>query len=173
MTEELTLSEQLKRRRQVVGLSLAELGRRVGTSAATLSRYEHGWTRFETYTLQKLAASLECELRIEFVPHPKPSSKTISKARAIKQLRRLFWDHPLVAQDLDQYPVWVMERVLDYGGLADVRLLIHLFGRKQFLEIVARVRRVSAKTMAFWRQFLDLEGYPCTKKFYRNTAWNY
>ena len=168
-----TLSEQLKRRRQVMGLSLSALGRRVGTSAATLSRYEHGWTRFETYTLQKLAAALECELRIEFVDRPKRTPQRTTPASAIRPLRRLFWDHPLVVQDFERHLVWVMERVLEYGALADVRLMMNVLGRQPFFETAARVNRVSAKTTAFWRPILQREGVPCTKKFSRNTAWTY
>ena len=168
-----TVSEQLKQRRQEAGLSLSELASRVGTSAATLSRYEHGWTRFETYTLRKLATALGCELQIEFVAKPNVSPSRMSKTKAVGQLSRLFWDHHLVASDLDRHPVWVVERVLEYGALADVRALMAVYGKDQFLAMAAQATRVSPRTANFWRNLLEQEGIPCTKKSSRNTAWDY
>jgi transcriptional regulator with XRE-family HTH domain len=173
MREILTVSEQLKRRREEKGLSLSGLARRVGTSAATLSRYEHGWTRFETYTLRKLATALGCELQIELVARPGIPRVSVSRAKAVHQLRRLFWDHRLVVRDFDRHPIWMMERVLEYGALEDVRLVMEVFGKSRFLDMVAGATRVSAKTAAFWRSLLEQEGVSCTKKFSRNTVWNY
>ena len=173
MNGNLTVSEQLKRRRQEQGLSLSVLAQRVGTSAATLSRYEHNWTRFETYTLRKLATALGCELRIELVAKAEIPHAQASKSKGVTQLRRLFWDHHLVASDFDKHPVWVIERVLEYGALEDVRVLMSVFGKQRFLELAASAKRVSPRTATFWRSLLEQEGVPCTKKFSRNTAWNY
>ena len=53
MRSTLTISRQLRDRRQQLGLSLTQLARRADTSAPTLSRYENGWSRFEVATLQK------------------------------------------------------------------------------------------------------------------------
>ena len=165
------ISESLKRRRLALGLSLTEVARRAGTSAATLSRYENGWTRFETYTLRKLALALNCELRISLVPLERRKPRARTAREAVKQLRRLFWDHPLTPRDLDAHPVWVVERVLDYGALADVELLRDRMGRKAFLAAAASARRVSPRTANFWRRMLEMEGIPCTKAYSRDTAW--
>ena len=167
-----TVSEQLKRRRTELGLSLSEVARRAGTSPATLSRYENGWTRFETYTLRKLAVALGCELRIEFRPRTVRGQATPDRAGALARLKRLFWDHPLVEKDLRAYPVWVLERVLDYGNLDDIRAIDGLMGREAFLQAVLKARRVSPRTRNFWCQILELEGMPCTRESSRNTAWN-
>lgn len=173
MKDAASVSQQVKRRRQELGWSLSELARRVGTSPATLSRYESGWTRFETYTLRKLATALGCELRIELRPYARPRPTRLRRGAAVKRLARLFWDHPLTADDLDAHPLWVLERVLDYGHLEDVRLLQALLGKRPFLELTARARRVSPRTAGFWKQILKREGIPCTKKYSRHTAWNY
>jgi hypothetical protein len=66
----------------------------------------------------------------------------------------------------------MMERVLEYGALEDVRLVMEVFGKSRFLDMVAGATRVSAKTAAFWRSLLEQEGVSCTKKFSRNTVWN-
>ena len=171
MNEVLSVSDQLKMRRRESGLSLSELASRVGTSAATVSRYEHGWTRFETNTLRKLATALGCELRIEFVSCPATGPTGVSKAKAVKQLTRLFWDHHLVPLDFEHHPVWVTERVLEFGTLQDVRTLRAVFGNDRFLTTVARATRVSPRTATFWGHLLKQKGILCMKKSCRNTAW--
>jgi len=172
MEARLSISEQLRCRRAELGLSLSEVARRAGTSAATLSRYEHGWTRFETYTLRKLATALGCELSIEFRPKAPRTRRTRSPRLACAQLRRLFWDHPLVPEDLRTHSAWVVERVLEYGRLDDIYALCACMGRKEFLSAVAAAGRLSPRTRNFWGQILELEGIPCTRKYSRNTAWS-
>ena len=167
-----TVSAQLRRRRAELGLSLSEVARRAGTSSATLSRYEHGWTRFETYTLRKLAVALGCELRIDFHPKATPDPASVEPSAAHALLKRLFWDHSLVEEDLETYPVWVVERVLDYGTLDDVRVLRACMGKDAFLHAVVKAHRVSPRTRSFWCHILEMEGMPCTREYFRNTAWN-
>ena len=172
MKPKISVSEQLRCRRGEMGLSLSQVARRAGTSAATLSRYEHGWTRFETYTLRKLALALGCELAIELRPKPPRRPTVRSRRQACAGLARLFWDHPLKPEDLEAHPAWVVERVLEYGALEDIHTLRDTMGRRAFLSAVAAAERVSPRTRSFWRQVLELEGIPCTKKYSRNTAWN-
>ena len=166
------ISKQLKQRRMELGLSLREVARRAGTSAATLSRYENGWTRFETYTLRKLALALNCDLEISLQPKETGKADKTIQQDAIDQLSRLFWDHPLTSDDLKKYPIWVVERVLEFGTLLDVELLRKRMGKKAFLQAVASTQRLSPKTASLWRNMLIMEGIPCTKKYSRNTAWN-
>jgi len=166
-----TLSGSLRRIRLQNHMSLTEVARRADTSVASLSRYEHGWTRFEVYTLGKLASALRCELRITLRPLNRTRGGNMRSA-AVRRLKRLFWDVHLTNQVMDQHPVWVVERVIDYGTLEDVRSLLTLFGRDAFLRYVAHAARVSPRTKAFWDHISRKEGLPCTRKSSRNTAWN-
>jgi transcriptional regulator with XRE-family HTH domain len=167
MKEMVSISEQLKQRRLDCGLSLSELARRADTSPATLSRYENGWTRFETSTLRKLAMALGCELRVDLVPFEARSPGKMTRTEAIKRLQRLFWDSDLNEDELENHPVWVVERMLEYGNLEDTMILQVLMGRHRFLETVS-LSRLSPKTREFWNQMLKKEGMPCTKRSYRN-----
>jgi len=88
------------------------------------------------------------------------------------RLKRLFWDHPLTATEFEKHPVWIMERVLEYGALADVQALRDLLGHDTFLKTVQEARRLSPRTMNFWSQILALEGLSCTRKYFRDTVWN-
>ena len=171
MTRRESISEQLRRKRLELGLSLSEVARRAGTSAATLSRYEHGWTRFETYTLRKLALALDCNLEIALSPKVRSRPSACNARDVVSRIRRLFWDHALTTDDIERHPVWVVERVLEYGRLDDVAMLRDLMGRRAFLTAVASASRTSPVTRNFWQHMLNMEGIPCTKKYSRNTAW--
>lgn len=169
MRSALTISRQLRDRRKQLGLSLTQLARRADTSAPTLSRYENGWSRFEVATLQKLATALGCELVVRLEPresqHGRPSS-----AEVVKQLSRLFWDTRLEASHLAENTLWVIERVLEFGDLDDVRILIAHLGRDEFSRLVGGARLESVRTRAFWRQMLEKEGMECTRRFSREEA---
>jgi transcriptional regulator with XRE-family HTH domain len=173
MNEVKSISDQLRTRRKALGLSLADVARRVGTSPATLSRYENGWSRFGTYTLQKLARALDCDLQILLIE--KKNSRVPyrpDKKGGVQQFQRLFWEHDLSESDFDDHPQWVVERVLEYGNLDDVHLLCKILGRGVFLDTVSQSTRLSGVTQNFWQQILAMEGVKCTKKYSRNTAWN-
>jgi transcriptional regulator with XRE-family HTH domain len=166
------ISAQLRARRQELGWSQAEAAARAGTSVPTLSRYESGWNRFELYTLRKLAAALNCDLHLALAPRTRTAPNPDRK-RLVQRLRRLFWDHPLKAADLDQHRTWVVARVLELGNLEDVGQLRDTLGRDEFVAAVtAALPRLSPRTRACWESLLQTERMPCTRKFSRNTAWN-
>ena len=164
------ISDSIKRRRGELGLSLSELAKLIDTSPATLSRYERGWNRFEVYTLEKIAQALGCCLRVEMEPLAvgRPS---VGRAESIARLGRLFWDRDLKKGDLSRYPRWVVQRVLEYGSLDDIHLLIRLMGRAFFLKTVSNCRFQSKKTAVFWDAILEKRGVGCTKRAFRRDAW--
>ncbi len=163
------ISQQIGAQRRRAGLSLSQLARRSGTSAATLSRYESGWTRFEVYTLRKLATALGCDLVITLQPRDKRPEPP-SPAGVVRRLRRLFWDQRLKPEHLEANPLWVVERVLELGDLDDIRLLVGFLGRETFLRRVAEARFSSEKTRVFWQQILAREGMVCTTRSFRDEA---
>jgi transcriptional regulator with XRE-family HTH domain len=163
------ISRQIGARRQERGLSLTQLARRANTSPATLSRYENGWSRFEVATLRKLATALDCDLVVKLQPR-RHTRTTPSDHQVVEQIRRLFWDQPLTHDHLEEYPLWVVERVLEYGNLHDVRILVDLIGREAFLRLAGEARFSSGRTRAFWRQVLEREGMTCTREFSRAEA---
>ncbi len=169
MKTESDVTGQLRERRQQLGLSLTQLARRSDTSAATLSRYENGWTRFEVYTLRKLATALDCELEVKLVPNLRPGSKP-RKSEVVRTIERLFWDVPLKTGHLEKNTLWVVERVLEYGNLDDVASLVAWLGREAFLRHVGEARFSSDKTRGFWEHILRREGMTCTRRFSRGEA---
>jgi len=163
------LSRQIGARRKRLGLSLSQLARRVNTSPATLSRYENGWSRFEVSTLRKLATALDCDLVVKLQPRPRWVEQPTAEA-VVRQIGRLFWDLDLSTSHLDEYPLWVVERVLEYGSLGDVRILTAFFGRETLLDLVSQARLSSDRTRVFWHNVLEREGVKCTRRFSREEA---
>lgn len=92
-----------------------------------------------------------------------------SRATRVRRLGRLFWDRSLGIDDLELYPQWVVARVLDHGTLDDIAVLLEHWGRRRFLQEVARARFSSPKTECFWRGILQREGIECTKKSFPPT----
>ncbi len=164
----------LKKRRLALGLTLAQVARRSDTSISALSRYENGWHRFELATLDKLAAALGCRLSLKLEPleNAVPEEKKTA-GEVIGQIERLFWDKKPRPEDLARYPRWIVERVLQFGNLTDVRTLIAHFGRDDFLDLVSSCRFSSRRTAVFWENILKRERPECTKKRSPRAAGSY
>ena len=135
-----------------------------------MSRYENGWSRFEVATLQKLATALGCELIIRLEPKETQHDRTDRRPRSSSGSIVFFWDTRLEASHLVENTLWVIERVLEFGNLDDVRILIAHLGRDEFFRLVGGARLESARTRAFWQQMLEKEGMACTRKFSREEA---
>lgn len=163
------LSDELSRIRRSLGLSLSRAAERAGTSPATLSRYENGWSRFEVHTLRRLASALGYRVRITFQPLGGEPKRSGSR-KAVERLGRLFWDRPLQVRDLKRYPTWVVGRVIELGTIDDIRLLVRVMGRAAFLATIRRIRMPSKRVATFWQSIVELEGVHCTTEHSRPPA---
>lgn len=157
------LSSDLRHLRKMQGMPLSRLARLVGTSSATISRYESGWSRFELTTLRKLATALGYRIEITWRPL-RQSGAWETEEQLIRKLGRLFWDRRLERGDVDRYPRWMVGRVIQYGKIADIQALCAFLGRERFIGIISDHRMPSAKLERFWNAMLRLEGVSCTKK---------
>ena len=146
---------QIRALRKARGWSLAELAKRAGTSAPTLHRYESGWERFEVATLRRLAAALDAQLNVSLEPLRKgvPRSRP-SKTELARLLSPLFWDRPLQPRDIDEYPNWVLRRVLMYGNRRQVEASRQFFGDNAVGDANAH-REIDERTRNYWNLILD------------------
>lgn len=146
---------QIRALRKERGWSLAELARRAGTSAPALHRYESGWERFELATLRRLAAALGVRLNVSLEPVRKERSQSKpSRERLASLLSPLFWDRPLEAKDIDEYPQWVLRRVLMYGDREQADSSREFFGDDAVREAAAH-REIDERTRNYWRLILE------------------
>jgi transcriptional regulator with XRE-family HTH domain len=150
------IGQQIRRLRQGHGWTLAELGRRAGTSAPTLHRYESGWDRFELATLRKIAAALGARLEVRIVPRPERrggGGKGMPWKSLAKLLSPLFWDRDLRESDPEEHPDWILGRVLALGNRDQVAAVRRYFGDDAIRRAVER-RGVDARTRNYWRLIL-------------------
>lgn len=151
---------QIRALRREQGSSLEELARRAGTSAPTLHRYESGWTRFEVRTLRRIAGALEAGLEIRLLPSRRDRLPEPTAGELVRLLSPLFWDADLAVSDLEAHRAWVLQRVLMFGGLRQVRAARRYFGDEAIQAAVQR-RGTDARTRSYWRLVL---GERCTPK---------
>ncbi len=148
---------QIRTRRMERGFTLAELARRAGTSAPTLHRYESGWERFELATLRRLAAALGVRLSVSLGPLPSETPESApSRAELARHLRALFWDRPLQSRDIDEFPQWVLRRVLMFGDRAQVEASRRFYGDEAVRKAAAH-REVDERTRNYWSLILGPE----------------
>jgi transcriptional regulator with XRE-family HTH domain len=149
---------QIRDLRKARGWSLAELARRAGTSAPALHRYENGWDRFELATLRKVAEALGARLDVRLLPRSRTASaRSPSRRRLVPLLSPLFWDRGLSGADFDDYPEWVMARVLMFGTREQVAGARSYYG-DEMLQRALRRREIDARTRNYWT--LMLKAHP-------------
>jgi len=91
---------------------------------------------------------------------------------------RYFWDTDPLQLDVDQYPVYVIERLLEYGDLPSVRWMLRHFPREGIAHVVQTSRRLSPFSANFWALYLglDREDVLCLSRSYQRqpgTIWPY
>ncbi|GAB2799565.1 hypothetical protein GCM10027091_33960 [Streptomyces daliensis] len=70
------LAEVVRRRREELGWSQAELGRETGMTQSSIARFEHGGTQPTLTTLERLAEALGLVLKVEMTTPPDPEAES-------------------------------------------------------------------------------------------------
>lgn len=152
-----TIGQQIRILRMERGWTLAELAKRAGTSAPTLHRYENGWERFEVATLRRLALALGSTLNISLEPiRTEEQHASPTRRKLVRILTPLFWDHLLQESDLDEYPEWVLRRVLMFGNTRQVSASRAFFG-DDAVRAAATHREIDERTQNYWQLILAEE----------------
>ncbi len=61
----------------------------------------------------------------------------------------LFWDTDRNKFDMNAYPAYIIQRVLEYGTLEDWHLIRSYYGLEQIVRICQSLRTLDAKVLAF------------------------
>lgn len=67
-----------------------------------------------------------------------------------------FWDTPLEAIDQEKHRDFVMERLLDFGGMDGIRWVFETYGAAAIQEVVRHSRRLSRSTAGFWANYFSI-----------------
>jgi hypothetical protein len=67
-----------------------------------------------------------------------------------------FWDTPLSSIDAQLHKDFVIERLLQYGGMEGIRWLLEEWGPEAIRKVVINSRNLSRMTAGFWSAYFDL-----------------
>lgn len=67
-----------------------------------------------------------------------------------------FWDTPVSSIDARLHRDFVIERLLQYGGMEGVRWLLENWGPAAIKDVIVKSRNLSRMTASFWSAYLDL-----------------
>jgi hypothetical protein len=68
----------------------------------------------------------------------------------------LFWDTDLLSLDAEKNKSLVIERVLSYGNLSELKIIFELYGRDTIANVIKQVGYLDPKTFAFIRGYLNI-----------------
>lgn|SRR5690606_9924170 len=89
--------------------------------------------------------------------------------------KHLFWDVDLAQFDLDQYPEFMVQRVLEYGLINDWNLLKSYYGMEKIKNSCLKLRTLDAVSLSFVSTIfnIDKKEFRCYKhrQLVKN-SWN-
>ncbi len=100
-------------------------------------------------------------------------------AKVPREFHNLFWEVDAEKLNTEEYPEYIMERILDYGTLEGVRWLRRTLGDteiKRFITSSKGRRRLATRTLNFWQIILNLKSEECipvSSLKNRSPFWNY
>lgn len=87
----------------------------------------------------------------------------------------LFWDTDMNKLDMNEYPAYVIQRVLEYGEMQDWRLINKFYGLQKIVEVCKNLRTLDPVCLSFicTISHTNKEDYRCYRTRQSNpTPWN-
>jgi hypothetical protein len=92
-------------------------------------------------------------------------------------LKPFFWDTDVSKLDLQKHKKYIIERILEYGDIKEVRWLFSNFEKEDIVEVLKKSRRISVKTGNYFYIILKLnepkENFECLKKPYTQKQYRF
>ncbi|MFQ5648730.1 MAG: hypothetical protein ACE5IY_02200 [bacterium] len=86
-------------------------------------------------------------------------------ARVPKEYHKFFWEVKAEMLDTEEYPEYIIERILEHGTLESVKWLRSTIGDERIRSFVKTRgdRSLSSMTFNFWQLILKLSPEECTR----------
>jgi hypothetical protein len=87
----------------------------------------------------------------------------------------LFWDTDVTTLDLNKFPAYIIQRVLEYGEMQDWRLINKIYGISKIVEVCKGLRTLDPVCLSFICAISHTkkEDYRCYRIRQSNpTLWN-
>lgn len=75
----------------------------------------------------------------------------------LDKFKKYFWDSDVSAIDIIQYKFYIIERILEFGNVPEVKWMFDNYSTKAIKEILDSSRNISEKSSSFWKIFLGFE----------------
>ena len=87
----------------------------------------------------------------------------------------LFWDADMSNADMDEYPAFFIQRVLEYGTIDDWRLIRSYYGLEKIVEVCKTLRTLDPMSLSYICTIsqTNKEDYRCYHTMQSHpTLWN-
>jgi hypothetical protein len=81
----------------------------------------------------------------------------MSKQLLPKSFRTYFWDVPFETIDVEKDSHFIIKRVLDRGGVTDIRWLLNTYHKDKIQDVLTGTKDLSRITGNFWADVLGLD----------------
>ncbi len=85
-------------------------------------------------------------------------------------LKTLLWDSDISKLNIEKNKKYIIERILEYGDIPEVKWLFSNFEKDDIVEVLKKSKKLSVKTGNYFYNVLELnepkENFECLKKPY-------
>lgn len=95
-----------------------------------------------------------------------------------KNLKKYFWDIDFEKLDLNKYPHFVIERILEYGDKETINWMMKQFKKSQIRQTLTKTKGLTKKSANYWSSILAVpkNKISCLSKSYQKmqkSHWPY
>ena len=77
-----------------------------------------------------------------------------SRIENLGKFKIIFWDSDVSAIDIDQYKIYIIERILELGDAQEVKWMFDHYPKDAIKETLYKCRDITAKSSQFWKLIL-------------------
>lgn len=82
------------------------------------------------------------------------SQRNKKSSRIPGEFKRYFWDVDFSGLDIEKYPGFIAERIMNYGDLKGIKWLLSWADRDFIKDLAVNSRNLNAKTRNYWQVLL-------------------
>jgi len=95
-----------------------------------------------------------------------------------EKFKKYFWETDFQKLNVKDYPVYIIERILEYGDMDAVIWMMKNFKKPQIKQVLTEKRGISRKSANYWSSILDVPKNKilCLKMSYQDkqkSPWPY
>lgn len=73
-----------------------------------------------------------------------------------KEFKQYFWDIDFAKLNPAKYPIFIQERLFEYGSPSALRWLLAHFNKEELSRTIRKTRKLPKKTVNYWTNYLNI-----------------